>query len=170
MQEDYALLYSRMHERNKTYPGYSIKYPAYTKVIADLVKRTEATSLLDFGCGKGYQYLDLRVHERWGGILPYCYDIGVRQLCRKPDRKFDGVISTDVMEHIAEPDIDAVMEEIVGYANKFVFLGIAIVPSKEKVFPDGRNVHLTVQSPKWWDRKLAPYRERILLEVKYRGT
>jgi hypothetical protein len=40
--------------------------------------------LLDYGSGKGYQYLARRYHERWGGLLPHCYDIGVQQLSPSP--------------------------------------------------------------------------------------
>ena len=48
--------------------------------------------LLDYGSGKGYQYLLARIHENWGGHLPICYDPGVIQLATRPPGRFDGII------------------------------------------------------------------------------
>ena len=72
--------------------------------ICKLIDLTEAKSLLDFGCGKGKQYsgwgdLDAQTHL---GMMPALYDPGVEQFEKMPDGKFDGVYSTDVMEHIPE--------------------------------------------------------------------
>lgn len=161
MQEDYAKLYAPFHENQKLFPGYTVE--RYVDTISALVERHSPESMLDYGCGKGYQYLGHRVHEKWGGMLPYCYDIGVRQLNARPNRKHDAVICTDVMEHIATPDIPEILKDIVSLCDigprAFVFLGISCAPSKNKAFPDGRNVHLTVQLPEWWDeiiRKNVP--------------
>lgn len=95
-------LYRRTHAGNpKRFLGYTTKL--YVQPIKRLIEETGAVSLLDYGCGKGYQYLGgRRVHERWGGLLPHCYDPGVLGLHEKPERKFDGVISCDVMEHVPE--------------------------------------------------------------------
>src|SRR5690348_1646525 len=117
MKEDYAKLYTELHRNEKAFAGYSLK--SYVDDIALLVERHNPKSLLDYGSGKGYQYLQKRMHERWGGLLPYCYDVGVRQLSEKPQGLFDGVICTDVMEHIAEEDVDAVLDDIFGYAESF---------------------------------------------------
>jgi SAM-dependent methyltransferase len=123
--------------------------------IAELVRRTGATSILDYGSGKGYQYLRDRIHEVWGGILPTCYDVGVFQLSDKPEGKFDGVICTDVMEHIHRDDINTVLSDIFNYINPggFAYFNIFCNPAA-KTFRDGTNVHLTVEMPKWWNKQL----------------
>lgn len=162
---DYAKVYTQLHEENpKAFAGNSIKN--YVHDIASLVHLFGAKTLLDYGSGKGYQYLKHRVHEHWGGILPYCYDVGVRQLSEKPEGTFDGVICTDVMEHIEEQDVDAVLRDIFGYSNSFVFFCIACRAAKKKL-PDGRNAHLTIQPPEWWEKKLFEAAKGKMYAVVY---
>lgn len=151
---DYAAIYGQMHDNSKLMPGYAIS--RCVNEIAALVKETNPSNLLDYGCGKGYQYLARRLHEKWGGLLPICYDIGVRQLAEKPIGKFDGVINTDVLEHIEEKDLPAIIDEIIGYVSdrvdkpSFIYLCIACMPSKKNPLPDGRNAHVTIKHPDWW--------------------
>lgn len=144
---DYAAEYGKMHDNDKRFPGYSLS--AYTEDMKELVDYHKPESLLDYGSGKGFQYLIRRVHESWGGLLPYCYDIGVRQLANKPDRTFDGVICSDVMEHIERADVQGVLAELISYADSFLFLGISCRPTKKKL-SDGRDVHVTIEPPEWW--------------------
>jgi len=158
----------RYRELHETYPKWfsgALK-PQSVLRITDLVNRLGSKTMLDYGSGKGYQYLQARVHEAWG-ILPVCYDPGVRQLQEKPKAgtKFDGIICTDVMEHIAEDDIDALLLDLFGYIGKrgFAYFSICCRPAR-KEFPDGVNVHLTVMSPRWWNQKLAKY-QRAGLEI-----
>lgn len=128
--------------------------------IACLVDQTRARSLLDWGSGKGYQYLRDRIHERWGGILPHCYDIGVIQLHDKPEGTFDGVICTDVLEHIKPADVEEVLVELMRYARRFVYMGICCRLAG-KHFLDGTNVHLTVRPPAWWRDQVAAAWTRV---------
>lgn len=170
---NYEEAYEKLHGCNKhRFSGYSIK--PYVDDIAELVESHGAKRLLDYGSGKGYQYLKLRVHERWGGILPYCYDPGVKQLRAQPEGLFDGIICTDVMEHIEEADVVGVFETIFGYAEPgaFLFFCIACRPSlnfnKRLPWPDGRDVHVTIKPPAWWDRQLKPFRrDGLTLRVVY---
>lgn len=135
--------------------------------IAALVSELQATCggkqfvprLLDYGSGKGYQYLTHRIHERWGGSLPTCYDPGVVQLSARPQGVFDGVLCTDVLEHIEEEHLRDVVDDIFGFARprylrrstrSFVYLHICCRPA-HKHFPDGTNLHATVKPPTWWN-------------------
>lgn len=149
MKTDYAKEYGAMHESDKKFPGYSLG--AYVDAIAQLVDVVNPDRLLDYGCGKGMQYLARRYHDKWGGLLPHCYDIGVRQLATRPDGKFGGVICTDVMEHIERDDVPAVLAELIDYVEVggFLFLGISCRPTKKKL-SDGRDVHVTIEPPAWW--------------------
>ncbi len=155
MSLDYAKVYGDMHANDKRFPGYSLGQ--YVDAIGALIGTDGATRLLDFGAGKGYQYLARRYHERWpGSPLPVCYDIGVRQLSTKPNGPFDGVICTDMLEHIEEADIPAILDELIEFATAggFVFLGISCRPSSKRPLPDGRNVHVTIKPPFWWIEKI----------------
>ena len=155
---DYEKVYGAMHDgKQKVFSGYSIK--PYIPKIASLVYDHLPRRILDYGSGKGYQYLALRVHEQWGGVLPYCYDPGVVQLRERPEGSFAGIICTDVMEHIEETDVDNVLNDIFSFAYPlgFVFFGIACRPAKRKKLPDGRDVHVTIKPPVWWLDKLSRY-------------
>ena len=168
---DYAKVYGEMHAaRPKAFSGFSIKH--HVDAIAGLVAEIEPTRLLDYGSGKGYQYLALRVHERWGGMVPHCYDPGVRQLREKPEGQFQGVICTDVMEHIEEKDVSGILADIFGFvdleARAFVYFCIACRPAKRKRLPDGRDVHVTIKPPAWWNRKIKPFeRDWLTIRVVY---
>lgn len=175
---DYAAQYGALHAHHKKFRGYSTNH--YTAEIAKLVEQTGARRLLDYGSGKGMQYLDHRIHEQWGGILPYCYDPGYPPLAKRPDGTFDGIICTDVMEHIDPRDVDAVLDDIFGLLTPiqighvappcFAFFGIATTAAYRKTLPDGRNVHLTVQPGHWWDEKLARYkRDGLVIQARYGG-
>jgi SAM-dependent methyltransferase len=146
---DYAAEYGKMHESDKRFPGYSLG--AYVGAIGKLVSASAPTRMLDYGCGKGMQYLARRYHDSWGGLLPHCYDIGVKQLDAKPLGQFGGVICTDVMEHIERKDVPAVLRELIGYTGQggFLFLGISCRPTRKKL-SDGRDVHVTIEPPAWW--------------------
>jgi len=161
--EKYRTLYEPMHTSDKKFIGKMDL--AQRNIITNLVQGLvlhkvvpdyHRISLLDYGSGKGYQYLVQRAHEHWGNILPHCYDIGVRYLSQRPTGKFHGVICCDMLEHIAKEDLDDVIEDIYDFVipGGFVYLHIACRPAK-KTFPDGRNVHLTIEPPEWWGGKLT---------------
>lgn len=156
--------YKIMHKNPKRFPGNSTK--RYVSEINLMIETHEAKTLLDYGSGKGMQYLNSRVHEQWGGILPTCYDPGFAPLSKRPEGTFDGVICTDVMEHIEERDVVKVLEDIFDYANKFVFLGIACFPAS-KTLPDGRNCHVTIRSPGWWDNIIDQIAADKSYSIKY---
>lgn len=159
---DYGRVYQELHEQHpKWFNGASII--RHVAAIAHLVFRTDAQRLLDYGSGKGAAYLRDRVHEQWGGPLPHCYDPGVRYLAERPAGKFDGIICCDVMEHIEEQDVDAVLADIFQFMEEgFVFFSIACRPSKKQL-PDGRDCHLTIRPPEWWAEKLEPFRRPFLI-------
>lgn len=157
----YRQEYRALHEAGK-FKGFSVK--SSLKEIERLVKETGAKTLLDYGCGKGLQYTEKQYHKRWG-VLPALYDPGVKGLDTKPLGTFDGVICTDVLEHVPEEELDGVLSEIFGYANKFVVLSISTLPAK-KFFKDGTNVHVTVKPESWWREKLPT--KDILVSLTFR--
>jgi hypothetical protein len=106
--------YKQYHaELNTNYPGNNLK--PQLQHIKDLVQDTKAKTLLDFGCGKGLQYTKYKHHEEWG-VMPALYDPGVPEYDTLPEGKFDGVYSTDVMEHIPKEHLPEVFNNIYSYA------------------------------------------------------
>ena len=156
--------YKQAHTDPKTFPGISIRY--YVKDVAKLIKESGAETLLDFGCGKGQQYTNPELMKKWGptpnkvwGIMPTLYDPAVEQYSNFPSGKFDGVVSTDVMEHVPEEAVDHVLELIFSKANKFVFMAIATYVGKPTSYklPNGEQPHITVQSDSWWIDKISKH-------------
>lgn len=158
--------YRLMHGNPKMFRGRLAD--VYCAEIAALCQETSAETLLDYGSGKGHQYSLHRQHETHAFPEPHCYDPGVMELAQKPKGQFDGVLCLDVMEHIPEAHVEEVLAEIFAYARKFVFLVIFTAPAR-KHLPDGRNCHLSVQPPAWWDEKIARHGRGQRLVVHYKG-
>jgi hypothetical protein len=77
-----------------------------------------------------------------------------------PNGKFDGVICTDVLEHIPEPEIDWNLWRLFAYANKFLLLTVCCRAAK-KTLPSGENCHITVQPMEWWLAKVQEISENF---------
>lgn len=139
--------YKLMHSLGNRYRGGL--HDDVIEHISAMVKKHKANTLLDYGSGKGRQYEEHKSHKNWGGILPTCYDPGYAPFSQKPEGRFDGVICTDVAEHVPTRHVGEFLEDVISYSQKFImfviFTGLA-----RKTLPDGRNCHLTVKSPKWW--------------------
>jgi hypothetical protein len=164
---NYQEAYSEMHQNEKYFPGFSIS--KHVARVAELVQQCQPSRILDYGSGKGFQYLVRRVHEKWGGMLPYCYDVGVRQLSTKPEGKFEFIICTDVMEHIEEQDLHEVISDILNSSATVctAFFSISTVPAR-KEFPDGRNLHVTVRPKEWWEAVFKRYqRDGLRIELAF---
>jgi hypothetical protein len=160
-------LYRKMHlegevARNrppeKVYPGDSL--PVHALPIKIMIDATGARSLLDYGAGKGlqYQWQNLKLSDGrtvpalksfWGVDDITCYDPAYPSFTAVPKSKFDGVISTDVLEHCPESDVPWILDEIFGYAKKFVYANIACHRAKATL-PNGENAHCTARPVEWW--------------------
>ncbi|HYR34320.1 MAG TPA: class I SAM-dependent methyltransferase [Burkholderiales bacterium] len=166
-------LYARMHVEGETrlripaaqtFPGSSLA-PHIARIKA-LIDATGAKSVLDYGAGKGTQYRPqpLIVDGRHvaDGIAEYwdveieCYDPGYADYSKLPEATFDGVVCTDVLEHCPEEDLPWILDEILAFARRFVYLNVACFPAR-KSLPNGENAHATVRPPQWWE---ALVRER----------
>jgi len=126
--------------------------------VAGLIKETGATTVLDYGAGKARSYdriagepeaSRIRQHADWPGVRVVCYDPGYAPFAEPYDGGCDGVISTDVVEHIPHEDIPWVLDEMFGQARLFVFVVAACYPAK-KFLPNGENAHCAVERPDWW--------------------
>lgn len=158
-------LTKQMHAETDAFTG--IGCYKHRRELRTLVQQHQAKSLLDYGCGKGKQFTPggaktllskLKVYaESWqealGVDLLHGYDPAVPSFAIRPSERFDGVYCCDVLEHIAEPDIPWVLDDIFSYAQTFVFLTVATLPAKKNL-PDGRNAHVTIKDKAWWLEKV----------------
>ena len=159
--------YKKYHaELDSHYPGNNLKPQLHH--IKDLVVDTKAKTLLDYGCGKGRQYTEHKHHEELG-IMPALYDPAVPEYENLPVGPFDGVYSTDVMEHIPKEQLPQVFAHIFGKAQKFVFLAICTRPAIA-ILPSGENAHCTVEPIGWWTTMIERYApKRVYTHVKTYG-
>jgi len=125
----------------------------YERDIGVLIAATRSTRLLDYGSGVGDQYKKAGIHKRWGVPMPYCYDPGVDIHYTRPTGTFDGVLCSDVLEHVPEELVDNVLHDVFSFAEKWVWLSVCCRPAK-KFFEDGRNLHLTVRRDRWWVKRI----------------
>lgn len=145
-------------DAGKMFDGRSLA-PQAAKVKL-LVDRHQARSILDYGAGKaglykaspislpdGSQFQNLQAW--WGVERITLYDPAYAPLSTLPDGKFDGVISTDVLEHCPEEDMSWIVGEMFAYADMFVFANIASYPAQKRL-PSGENAHITIRPPSWW--------------------
>ena len=117
--QDLIKIYTDMHNNgthlanaSNTYDGRSLKY--FFKAIKQIIDLTKSQSLIDFGCGKAKFYFNKiiineieykNVIEYWKIQDYYLYDPGVNNFSIYPKKKMDGVICTDVVEHIPPEDV-----------------------------------------------------------------
>jgi hypothetical protein len=148
-------LYQQMHDEDY-FPGTRLKH--HVEPVSALLAETGATIMLDYGSGKaeGYQRVEgegdlspWRQSDKWPGVTVRCYDPGVSHFAEISDDKVGGVISTDVVEHLAPLDVAWVLDQMFARADSFVFVVAACYPAI-KSLPDGRNAHTTVQTAEWW--------------------
>jgi hypothetical protein len=177
--------YRNLHERGepllglgaeKTFSGQSLM-PHVGRIKA-LLDRTDARTVLDYGCGKGQQYGPIELRAADGVVYPsvldywdvdcvHCYDPAYVPYSELPKETFDAVVCTDVLEHCPEDDIGWILDELFGYARKFVYANVACFPAK-KHLPNGENAHCTVRPASWWQALLAQAAARrpgVLWEV-----
>jgi len=143
--------------------------------ITEIIRKEKARSLLDYGCGKGWLYskekckrlplnkkgekLKNPLQDLWQLDFHALYDPGYEEFRTLPKGKYDAVICTDVIEHIDEKDAPWVLEEIFTFAKKFVYVTIACYEAK-KTFDNGRNVHVNVKKPDYWNKLLKNLHEK----------
>ncbi len=126
--------------------------------ISTLVRKHRARTILDYGSGKGNLYEPLpgeaagsrfKTMRAWDGARVTCYDPGYAPFSGPIEQHYDGVICTDVLEHIADDDIPWVFDELFRHARSFVF-AVAASFLACKTLPNGENAHVTLQPASWW--------------------
>ncbi len=151
---------------SRTFLGFSLE--KWIIEIKKIIELNNCETVIDFGCGKGflynkklkigkYEYSNLS--EFWNLKQIYLYDPGVKEYSKYPDNKFDGVICTDVIEHIPENDVVNFIEDLFKLSNKFIFVVIATIPAT-KYFDDGNNIHLSLKNENDWDEIFSDFKNK----------
>mgnify|MGYP003637087649 FL=1 len=165
--EDYYDLldsYKELHKEEGKFRGISLV--PLVPTLFNIIKENNCKTLLDYGCGKAIPYskkecksigLKKPVQELCNLDSFDLYDPAYPKYNKLSKKKYDIVVCTDVMEHIAEQDIDYVLKDILSHSKKAVFLNISCQPAlkhfKEGKFK-GQNVHISVFNGVWWSDKV----------------
>jgi hypothetical protein len=152
--------YQSIHNHNAALRGGRLT-KSFASVAAP-IKTSGATTILDYGSGKAQHYDApgdggvencMRTYSGWPGVKVRCFDPGHAPFSALPQGTFDGVISTDVVEHLAPEDVPWVLDEMFSYAEKFVYVIAACYPAK-LILPNGLNAHTVLQPPAWWREQM----------------
>jgi len=141
-----------LHLNDKKWTGTTVRQ--YIPTINKLRKDYNLQTMLDYGCGKA-QHHDLT----WKATK---YDPAIPEFNVKPIGTFDLVISTDVLEHIPEENIDNIIADIFSYQGKWVFVSVCCREARE-ILPNGMNAHATVKPEDWWKDKFNKYKDYQLV-------
>lgn len=129
----------------------------YAKHLHKLVKHFDVRTVLDYGCGAGDQWRSPHDLHKLLGVRRAdvtLYDPSFRGLDRAPSGRFDLVLCSDVLEHVPEAHVDEFIDALFARARILVWASVCCRPAK-KSFPDGTNLHCTVQPKEWWVGKFV---------------
>jgi hypothetical protein len=147
--------YKRLAATGLWFRGTALKQ--HSADIKALIDKTESTTLLDWGCGAGMAYKSpSKIHKKWGVPKPTLYDPSFPEHDKRPEGTFHGVLCTDVLEHLPEGEVDALIKDLFDHAERFVFASVCCRPAG-KVFSDGTNMHVTVKPYDWWYERFNHY-------------
>lgn len=132
--------------------------------ISDLIRNGNLITVLDYGCGKGKQWFQDKLHKAWndGSVSPDMYD----PYCPPYDKPlpegktWDIVICTDVMEHVMRGNVKNVLRDIISRADKVVYLSIALHREPTYITYETEDAihefpaHVTLASEYWWWNKI----------------
>ena len=159
-EDYYAAQYQEMHAHG-AFPGKSWEHHVDTlcRIVPDVGQKT----VVDFGCGP-LGGLAARLGDR-----VISYDPFVEKYSTPPwDRRFDGVFSSDVLEHMTAKQIEEFLNRVAGARPEFVFLNVSTRPAFKNL-PNGANAHLTVKPGDWWlqyvGEKMGPEYKPLLAQV-----
>jgi hypothetical protein len=156
ISDSYRKLNTDLHTNRAVYGSHGSKH---FKKVFGLAKEYEASTILDYGCGKGYLKLSFYVARDILDDMPLYdvreYDPAIKKKSRLPEPA-EILVCTDVLEHVEPHLIENVLKHHRELTQKVAYLLIATRPSK-KILGDGRNAHVFVKPEEWWRKKLSEH-------------
>jgi len=165
--DGYNLTNGKTRRPEEAYNGKSTLF--FAKLIKEIITKNKISTMLDYGCGKGFFYknpsnqngLQITSLKNYWNIEIDLYDPCFEENSNLDENKsYDLVICVDVLEHIPTNDIDWVLEKLLTKANKYLFINVACHPAIA-LLPNGKNAHINIQSPKWWHDKILNFQDKL---------
>ena len=177
----YERLWGAVPDYRRDAPGTS-----HVQTFLDKARPHAGASVVDFGCGTGRAARDISllaedVQVTMLDFAANCLDPEIAAVVNDPLKaqllklRFqvadltqpidlpacaDFGYCTDVMEHVAPGDVEAVLRNVLVSARR-VFFVISTVPDHFGEVLDGAPLHLTVQPHEWWAEKFKALGARI---------
>jgi hypothetical protein len=131
----------------EAYGDTSVKYLRFLRPEIALLG---PASVIDYGCGQS-RLLDILARDL--GFRGIRYDPAIPAFAERPREPADLLICIDVLEHIAEADLDATIADLRALGRE----AIVVVDTKPAVqkLPDGRNAHVSLHPHGWWRERLG---------------
>jgi 6-hydroxymethylpterin diphosphokinase MptE-like/Methyltransferase domain len=142
---EYRELNAKLHDERL---DYGVGGGKHADIVIKLRDSVKATSVLDYGAGKGYlaKALPFPIWE---------YDPAIPGKDISP-RPADLVVCTDVLEHVEPDRLHFVLGDLARCVLQFGYFVIHTGAAK-KFYADGRNTHLIQQGFDWWKGKLKKH-------------
>lgn len=159
-------LYREMAAGGGAFRGLSILQ--HKAEIIALVRKHKAKTLLDYGCGAGEAWREPhRLHKelglRWFDVQ--LHDPAFKHHDEPPHGRVDGVLCSDVLEHVPEDELDELVGTLYRHARLFIWASVCCRPAK-KLFPDGvTNLHVTLHPLEWWRELFDKHGGKSAVEV-----
>lgn len=125
--------------------GYGTKGRKWADEVESIIARLgKIDAVLDYGCGGNTLAAELASR----GHRTRSYDPAIPAFAHDPLRS-DLVTCTDVLEHVEEPCVAAVLEHLAALTRRQLFVVISLVETA-KLLSDGRQAHITLKPAPWW--------------------
>lgn len=155
------------------YGGYSYdgRYASSVELIAKEFDLAPGMQILEVGCAKGfilYEFFKQGYHVQGVDLSEYATantpaEISEKISCASStdlafaDDSFDFSFSKEMLPHLAEPDIDKAVNELmrVTKGNQiFLEIQVATSDSSSELIRKWDDTHQTIKKPAWWLNKL----------------
>jgi Methyltransferase domain len=151
--------YAREQKRLHADPSYGSGSHRHAYLVTGIAKIEGCDTILDYGAGKGTMGNVLRSV----GLDVAEYDPGYPGKEARP-QPADLVTCLDVLEHIEPECLASVLDDLAKLTKKRLLVDIACKFTKFRWLSDGRNSHLIVNEPEWWQGKFIKRNFRVLRE------
>ena len=150
------------HLKKEVYSG--VATITYHLDIKEVVDKHNAKTLLDYGCGKAFHYLNQEkcqlwfggpTFDKWLGLDSfYLFDPCVDEYSKHPeqDAKFDGIIAIQSLAGVPDADFPTVVNQLMQMTNKFCFIGNKLKKGKSSKGDHTLAEHFKADrlDPDWW--------------------
>lgn len=115
------------------------------KMVEPWIQIARPRSILDYGAGQSRMVEEIRSP---GLAVRDRYDPAIPEIALAPRQRYDLVTCIDVLEHLDESEVAAVVADVAAFGDKALF----VVDTKKAgtILPNGENAHATVRPGEWW--------------------